>query len=357
VRKAYQSTLATFVSKAGLSEARAEALKPAVEAAVAAQSKLRRSLGERGYKQADEDFMWYRIKTIEGLEKHTGNAYLAGDGVGGRASQKAFDEVVHKTLSAEELSLIKKVDEENEARMAKIAKDMAETSYARYEAEGKVEADARTKKLVRCAPLDAERAKTLTDRLAAAETAIAADWKKAFVVTTMKSIKQTIGSGGDADNKLKQMEIGRWGFSDEKADAAATEAREKAWTSILAELVKPEEVTRWRAADEREKEEQSATLAHVAVAELDRQLLLQPEQRAGIEPLLLEAAKPLGSSPAALKEIWQSNMDATLMVLPGIDSGKIESFLDEAQRKRYQELVKRWQPNWDRLRRGVRNRI
>ncbi|MDB6075042.1 MAG: hypothetical protein JWO89_2682, partial [Verrucomicrobiaceae bacterium] len=255
-----------------------------------------------------------------------------------------------------ELSLIKKVDEENEARIAKIAKESAETTYARYEADGKIQADARTKKLVRNAPLDAERAKVLTDRLAAAETVIAADWKKAFIATTVKNIKQGMGSGGDVDSRLKQMEMGQWGFMDEKADAAATEAREKAWTATVAELVKPEELARWRTADEREKEEQTATLAHVAVAELDRVLLLQPEQRAGIEPLVLEAAKPLVSLPAAFREIWQSNMDSALMVLPGTDSSKVESFLDEAQRKRYKELVKRYQPKWDRLRRGARNR-
>ncbi|MDB6139147.1 MAG: hypothetical protein JWO94_2219, partial [Verrucomicrobiaceae bacterium] len=353
VRKAYERRLAQLISKAGLPAAKGETLKPAIAAAAAAQVTASRVFFETTFALQGEDFLSYLTKALTEPDKNALSFGTSTHAV--KAGRQVFEAALHELLSAEELARIKTLDEETEKRVAKIARDTAERLLVMNHQSAMGWSEGRLHLLMSSANLGEERGKTLAEKLDAAGKTIDEKWTQSYVITAAVQIHHTMDSSADVDARLQSMEQGRWWFRDAKADAAATAARAMAWEETITAMLTPDEKTRWLEAERQEKEGRLLMAVHMAVSELDRVLLLLPDQRTSIEAMIMEAVKPLAAYQGDLVELWQQNLEGALILLPALDTGLVEKLLDETQKKSYAELLKRWQPFWGQLQTKLHN--
>lgn len=346
VRKDYEKRLQSLADVVKLSEAGIASMKPAVEAAVQAHLAIRRSCGERTLKWWDTDFTYYRSKSIENLEKHSGSGYLAGVGMAGREGNKVFDGMVEKLLTAEQRDELKKWEEGLQVRLQKVALRMAD-SILQMNAQNSVPLQSRVGHMADVLGMDEPRRKAFEDRLAAEEKSLMDGWKKFYAERTVKQLKRDGGSS--MESYLERMEKGSSWMNDEAADRKSGEALRTSWNNTMEALTTPAERARWAAEEKAEGKRKVIMMAHMAVAELDRRLLLQPDQRVAIEKLAIDVARPLEAYQGDVVDLWRQNLDGSLILIPGIKNETIDPLLDESQRKGLKVVVDGWKANWAQL--------
>ena len=353
VRDGFDARLASLVTRAELPPAKAASLQAAVDAAVAACLAAQRAFNKRVEGGWNDDVTACTAKSLEAMEQAGRQSYFFGSGTVEKAGRKAFDEVLQRIVNSEELARIKKLDDELKARIDKIAQSMADNLQTTSTQKNSPVSDGRIKLLAEAAGLDKKREREFEDRLKAAEKMIVEQWKKSFIAIASRRIKQSADSASDVEKTLQGMEQGRFLMSDTETDERAAVEREKSWNDAMAALIKPDEKARWEAAERMGQERRSTMMAHMAVAEFDSAVRLQPDQRQALERLAMEAAKPMGTYQGDVADLWQRNLNGALILIPGLDAKAVEALLDESQKKVYQTVVTRWQARWQAVQRQL----
>ncbi len=344
-RKKFDENLDEVAEQLHLTKERLAEMKPVADAAVEKQMAVLRPHYAAIFRLWGTDFLAYRSGQMDKLEKGTDKFNAGSDGGASKAAGEVFDHKLRELLSKEETERMKKNDEEREARMAKLGKDCAERFFDQQQMEQKPVLEARLSQFETAVDLDEARKQDFEAKVRAAEKQIGEQWKKSFLASAMKRIHRS-ASGLSGEANLKQMETGRWWFSDEKADAQARQARAKAWEAAVTAVVTPDELARWKALEAEAGEARATMLAHMAVAELDRELLLQPDQREAAEKLVLKATLSLGGYSGKTEDLWQNELSGVLFVIPALDEKQVAAFLDQGQMQHYHELVEKYRDRW-----------
>lgn len=344
-RKRFDDSLDGFAEELQMTKERLAELRPVADEALEKQMAMTRLHYAAIFRLWGNDFLAYRSSTLEKLEKGTDKFNAGSDGGAAKTAGEMFDRKLRELLTQEEAERLKKKDEEREARMAKVGKDFLERIFDQQQMERKPLAEARLSEFETAFSLNDARQQDFEARLNAAETKIVEEWKKAFLITAMKQIRRSAaGSAGEAN--LKQMEAGRWWFTDEKADARARQARVRAWDEAVTAVATPDEKARWKEFEAEAQEGRAIVLAQMAVAQLDQELLLQPDQRDAIEKLVRKPALPLAAYPGRTEELWQNEWSGVLFLIPALDEKQVAALLDQGQMKRYRELVEKYRERW-----------
>ena len=348
-RKEFPDRVDTLAQNAKMSKERAALLGPAAEASRKAYLAEMQKVTKQYMDATRANFIFYNSKAMADLERNwSSQNFFFGVSSAEKAAKKVFEEGWSKILNDEEKGYLKQAVDKRETRVVAVANNMAETSLARLEGTKKTSSLGRLQSLARTLNFDENKKKELKAKLEEGEKGVWEQWKKTATAKFVKDIHRTL-KNADEESRLKEMESGNWWFNDPSADKAATQGLRKVWDTVVGAAVRPEDKSRWDKEEDRKKEAQILMMAHMAVAEMDLALQLQPDQRREIEPLMVEVAKKASRFEGDLMEVWRQSFGGSLVLVPGLPEKQMLALLDDKQATGFKEMKKRMSYQWEQL--------
>lgn len=109
------------------------------------------------------------------------------------------------------------------------------------------------------------------------------------------------------------------------------------WTAGLRKLLTEAEFKRLTVENALREQRSSLALARACLTEMDQTLMLTQEQRQKLEPLLMEAMKPLLEQRR--QQYWNYNSSQLFLSAAKVKAEDLGGILDEVQRRRWKELA------------------
>ncbi len=353
VRQDFDKQLAELASLLQFKSERIAVLKPAVDAAVQAHVASRRPAAEQMAKWCDEEFFRYATKSLTAWEKEGKMGSIMNQPAADKAASLVFDAALKKLLTPAEAAQMHELVTAKKQRINKAAKSLAESLLDGMPSRGGWRVAADTDILAAELGLDSARQAKITAHFKEADKAIIATWLKATESYLIQRINERMARSGNSDDLLKQIEAGRYGFgTSTDDDEVAVKAKDEAWATALKTTLTTDEILRWETLQKEQAEANSQLLAHIAVAELDRKLLLLTEQRDKLEVLAIAAAKTLAPDTASLQEFLRNyGASYSAALIHGMDAKAVDAILDKEQSKSLIEIKARYDGYWSSMQR------
>jgi len=266
-----------------------------------------------------------RTMPPEARQKKTssGSFYIRFDRPRGDAWNKVWDDVAAKLLPAEQIATWQKADQEQRAMEETELADMIKPSEQQAEQQMETALASEIDSISVALSLSKERQKEL-EKLSKA--AIQESLKQArkgwlqqaknYSTTERKRIRGNVYFGINEEQQATALPI---------------------WKDGLKKLLTEEERTRMAAENKQREERTCGAIARACLAEMDRTLVLNADQRTKLEPLLKDLMQPLMEQRR--QQYWSYNATQLFQNAGKAKEETVRAILDDAQWKHWKELI------------------
>ncbi|MFN0079525.1 MAG: hypothetical protein ACKVY0_23920 [Prosthecobacter sp.] len=266
-----------------------------------------------------------RTMSPEARQKKTGSSsfYIRFDRPRGEAWNKAWDDTAAKVLAAEQIAIWQKADQEQRTKDETELADMIKPSEQQAETQMEQALTAEIDSITVALSLSKERQKEL-EKLSKA--AIQESLKLA-----RKGWLQQAKNYSTTERKRIRGNV-YFGINEEQTATALP-----IWKDGLKKLLSEEERTRMAAENKQREERTSGAIARACLAEMDKTLVLNADQRTKLEPLLRELMQPLMEQRR--QQYWSYNATQLFQAAGKVKEEMLGAILDDVQKKHWKELV------------------
>ncbi|MCB1275501.1 hypothetical protein [Prosthecobacter sp.] len=301
--------------KFSLTEAQTTALNKAAEALLdrISDAEKKRAIG------------MLRTLPAEARERIMNRSYFSirFDRPRGEAWDKAWEDAAAKVLSSDLIAEWKKTDKEEQGKAENELADMIKPSEQQAEQQMEIVMTAEIDSIVTSLDLDKERVKAL-EKLS--KEAIQESLKQArkgwlqqaknYSATERKRISGNVYFGVSEEQQAMKLPV---------------------WTEGIKKLLSEEERTRMTAENKQREERTVLAIARACLAEMDRTLVLNQDQRTKLEPLLMVEMQPL--LERRRQQYWSYNTTQLFQNAGKVKQEMLQAVLDDVQLKHWKELV------------------
>lgn len=266
-----------------------------------------------------------RTMAPEARQKKTGSGsfYIRFDRPRGDAWNKIWDDAVAKLLPAEQIAIWQKADREqrikDEAELADMIKPSEQQAETQMETAMVSEIDGITVAL----NLSKERQKEL-EKLSKAAI------QESLKLARTGWLQQAKNYSAPERKRIRGNVY--FGINEEQTATALP-----IWKDGLKKLLSEEERTRMAAENKQREDRTSAAIARACLAEMDKTLVLNADQRTKLEPLLKELMQPLMEQRR--QQYWSYNATQLFQNAGKAKEETVRAILDEVQWKHWKELI------------------
>jgi hypothetical protein len=266
-----------------------------------------------------------RTLPAEARERIMGRSYfyIRFDRPRGETWDKTWEQAAAKVLPSDLIAQWQKTDKEERSKAETELADMIKPSEQQAEQQMETTMTAEIDSMVMALNLDKERAKAL-EKLS--KEAIQESLKlarkgwlqqaKNYSATERKRISGNVYFGVNEEQQALKLPV---------------------WTEGIKKLLSEEERTRMTT-DNKEREARTLlAISRACLAEMDRTLVLNQEQRKKLEPLLLEQMQPLLEQRR--QQYWSYNVTQLFQNAGKVKPETLQAILDDVQWKHWKELV------------------
>ncbi|MDB6004322.1 MAG: hypothetical protein JWR15_1309, partial [Prosthecobacter sp.] len=236
---------------------------------------------------------------------------------------KTWNEAVAKILPAESLAQWHKADKEERAKAEAEVTDMIKPSEQQAEQQMEMTMDAEIDSMVAALSLTKERQQAL-EKLS--KEAIQDSLKLA-----RKGWLQQAKNYSASDRKRIRGNV-YFGINEEQHAI-----KQPTWTEGIKKLLTEPERTRMAADSKQRDQRTSLAISRACLAEMDKILMLSEEQRAKLEPVVMEAMQPI--TEQRRQQYWSYNAAQLFQTAGKAKEEKVRAVLDDVQWKHWRELI------------------
>ncbi len=249
--------------------------------------------------------------------------YIRFDRPRGEAWDKLWEETAAKVLPAELIAQWKKTEQEERGKEGAELADMIKPSEQQAEQQMEVALSAEIDSIVVALNLNKERQQALSklSKEAIQESLKLArkGWlqqAKNYSATERKRIRGNVYFGINEEQQAMVLPV---------------------WKDGLKKILSEEERTRMAAENKQREERTSSAIARACLAEMDKTLVLNQDQRMKLEPLLLDLMQPLLEQRR--QQYWSYNASQLFQNAGKAKEETVRAILDEVQWKNWKELI------------------
>ena len=266
-----------------------------------------------------------RTMPPDARQKKTGSSsfYIRFDRPRGDAWNKVWDDTAAKVLPAEQIATWQKADQEQRAKEETELAEMIKPSEQQAEQQMETALASEIDSITVALSLSKERQKEL-EKLSKA--AIQESLKQArkgwlqqaknYSATERKRIRGNVYFGINEEQQATALPI---------------------WKDGLKKILSEEERTRMAAENKQREERTCGAIARACLAEMDRTLVLNADQRTKLEPLLKDLMQPLMEQRR--QQYWSYNATQLFQNAGKAKEETVRSILDDVQWKHWKELI------------------
>lgn len=261
----------------------------------------------------------------EARQKKTGSSafYIRFDRPRGEAWNKVWDDVAAKVLPAEQIAIWQKADKEQRTKDEAELADMIKPSEQQAEQQMETALTAEIDSITVALSLSKERQKELeTLSKAAIQESLKLARKgwlqqaKNYSTPERKRIRGNVYFGINEEQQALVLPI---------------------WKDGLKKLLSEDERTRMAAENKQREDRTSGAIARACLAEMDKTLALNADQRTKLEPLLRELMQPLMEQRR--QQYWSYNATQLFQSAGKAKEETVRAILDDVQWKHWKELI------------------
>ena len=266
-----------------------------------------------------------RTMPPEARQKKTGSNsfYIRFDRPRGDAWNKVWDDTAAKVLPEEQIAIWQKADQEQRTKDEAELADMIKPSEQQAETQMETALASEIDSIAVALNLSKERQKEL-EKLSKA--AIQESLKLA-----RKGWLQQAKNYSTPERKRIRGNV-YFGINEEQAATALP-----IWKDGLKKLLSEEERTRMAAENKQREERTCGAIARACLAEMDRTLVLNADQRTKLEPLLKDLMQPLMEQRR--QQYWSYNSTQLFQNAGKAKEETVRAILDDVQWKHWKELI------------------
>lgn len=249
--------------------------------------------------------------------------YIRFDRPRGEAWDKAWEAAAAKVVPAELIAKWRKTDKEERGKVDAELADMIKPSEQQAQQQMEIAVNAEIDSIVGSLALNKERQQAL-EKLS--KEAIQESLKlarkgwlqqaKNYSTTERKRIRGNVYFGVSEEQQAMSLPL---------------------WKDGLKKLLSEEERTRMAADNKKREERTSGAIARACLAEMDKMLALNSEQRTKLEPVIRELMQPMMEQRR--QQYWSYNANQLFQAAGKVKEEKMKGILDEVQWKHWKELI------------------